>query len=109
MKVMRLGVLFCILLVPTMAWAQPQRTVLKLTACTCGEDSQCYLSGVSVQDGKELDILLNYDVYERLCEKKGDDHLVIGKTYTVTYKKELFQEEGEGEQFEAFGLIAIER
>ena len=108
MKTAVVSVLLCVLLVPDAAWTQPQRTVIKLTDCACGEDSQCYLSSVPIKGGNELNILMNYDVYERLCEN-GAAKLAIGKTYAVTYKKEVFQEEGEGEQYEALGLIAIEK
>ena len=103
------GALACMLLLPGATPARDLQSVVRLTECTCGEDSQCYLAGVPAGGGKELVVLMNYDVYERLCEKPSPRKLVLGGVYAVTYRKEVFQEEGDGDEYEAFGLVRIEK
>ena len=108
-KCIAAGALACLLLFPGTAPAKDLQSVIRLTECTCGEDSQCYLAGVPAGGGKELVVLMNYDVYERLCEKPSPKKLVPGGIYAVTYRKEVFQEEGGGDEYEAFGLVRIEK
>ncbi|MBO4297034.1 MAG: hypothetical protein J5863_09785 [Desulfovibrio sp.] len=103
------GTLACMLLLPHVAPAKALQSVIRLTECTCGEDSQCYLAGKPVNGGKELVVLMTYDVYERLCEKPSSKKLAPGEIYAVTYRKETFAEEGDGGTYKAFGLVKIEK